>query len=253
MDAVADRMIVAEGTPESVWAAWPGLHQIPVMDALSLVPEGSRAVVIAPHPDDELLACGGLMRQWTQARREVVVVAVTDGGASHTGSRRWTPITLAAARRAERRAALREMGLSTVPVIGLQLSDGHVADEAQALTLALNGVLRPGDVVFSTWRMDGHPDHEAVGHVSAECCARAGLPLVELPVWMWHWAAPGDARVPWHRAARIPLDAAQRAAKQRAIVAHRTQVEADPTLSGDAILPPWALARLIRDHEVVFV
>lgn len=253
MGLVGDREIRAEGTPEAVWDAWAGLHTLPVLDAVNLVPERGRAVVIAPHPDDELLACGGLMRQWTDAGRDVVVVAVTDGGGSHTGSRRWTPDTLEAARRAERLDALHVMGLDAVPVIGLQLPDGGVTGTEAALHCALKAMLQPGDVVFATWRLDGHPDHEATGRAAATCCAEAGLPLIELPVWMWHWAEPDDPRVPWHRLARVRLDPAQRDAKRRAIAAHRTQVEADPTLPGHAVLPPWALARLMRDHEFVFV
>ncbi|GGX34529.1 acetylglucosaminylphosphatidylinositol deacetylase [Pigmentiphaga litoralis] len=253
MGLVGNREIRAEGTPEAVWDAWPGLHALTAVDATTLLPHGCRAVVIAPHPDDEVLACGGLMRQWTDAGRDVVVVAVTDGGGSHTNSRRWTPTTLEAARRAERQAAMQEMGLASVPVLGLQLPDGGVTGTEAALHRALTAVLRPGDVVFATWRLDGHPDHEATGRAAADCCARAGLPLIELPVWMWHWAEPGDPRVPWHRLARVRLDPAQREAKRRAIAAHRTQVEADPTLPGHAVLPPWALARLTRDHEFVFV
>ncbi|WP_420226301.1 PIG-L deacetylase family protein [Pigmentiphaga litoralis] len=252
MGLVGDRDIYAQGTPEAVWDAWDRLHSLPVLDAAELVPRRGRAVVIAPHPDDELLACGGLMRQWTDAGREVVVVAVTDGGGSHTGSRVWTPATLEAARRAERLAALHQMGLALVPVIGLQLPDGGVTGAEAALQCALIPMLRPGDVVFATWRLDGHPDHEATGRAAAACCAEAGLPLVELPVWMWHWAEPDDPRVPWHRLARVRLDPSERAAKRRAIAAHRTQVEADPTLPGHPILPPWALARLMRDHEFVF-
>jgi LmbE family N-acetylglucosaminyl deacetylase len=253
MGLVGDREIRAEGTPEAVWRSWPGLHALPLLDAAALVPTGGRAVIIAPHPDDELLACGGLMRQWGDAGRDVLVIAVTDGGGSHTGSRLWTPATLEVARRAERLAALYQMGLAGVPVICLQLPDGGVTRTEAALHCALKNMLQPGDVVFATWRLDGHPDHEATGRAAAACCAEAGLPLIEFPVWMWHWAEPDDLRVPWHRLARVRLDPSQREAKLRAIAAHRTQVQADPTLPGHAVLPPRALARLMRDHEFVFV
>ena len=77
------------------------------------------------------------------------------------------------------------------------------------LTGLLNAILedRPsGTWCAVTWRGDGHPDHEAVGRAGRpHPRARAGAVLVEYPVWMWHWAVPDDAAVPWHRAPRVPL------------------------------------------------
>ena len=53
--------------------------------------DGERVVVVAPHPDDEVLAAGGLMRWMACRGREVLVVGVTDGEASHARSARVTP------------------------------------------------------------------------------------------------------------------------------------------------------------------
>ena len=44
-----------------------------------VVPPGSRAVFIAPHPDDEVLGMGGLMAALARQSRELRLVAVTDG------------------------------------------------------------------------------------------------------------------------------------------------------------------------------
>src|SRR5260221_1498443 len=45
---------------------------------------------------------------------------------------------------------------------------------------------------------------------------RSGCRLVELPIWAWHWAEPGDTRVPWHRAAAIALAPQELALKRKA-------------------------------------
>lgn len=50
-----------------------------------------------------------------------------------------------------------------------------------------------------------HPDDEAAGRAAAAACKATGAPLVEYPIWMWHWATPDDPAVPWHRARRVPL------------------------------------------------
>ncbi|MGH3833692.1 MAG: hypothetical protein ACRDRS_25195 [Pseudonocardiaceae bacterium] len=70
------RLIEGLGTPESTWRAWSGLA---TLDTVELHPPPARAVVVAPHPDDE---------------------------ASHPHSPTHTPMALARIRRAEQRQAL---------------------------------------------------------------------------------------------------------------------------------------------------
>ncbi len=65
--------------------------------------------------------------------------------------------------------------------------------------------LKPTDVVFTTWREDGHCDHEAVGRASAAAAQAVGATLYELPVVDLALGDPEDRLVPWHRARKIPL------------------------------------------------
>ncbi|MCF5064234.1 hypothetical protein GIW73_14930, partial [Pseudomonas syringae] len=48
--------------PAQIWNNAPQLAQIPAVLPTALVPRGARVVVIAPHPGDEVLACGGLLQ-----------------------------------------------------------------------------------------------------------------------------------------------------------------------------------------------
>ena len=104
-----------------------------------------------------------------------------------------------------------------MPDGSVSVDESRVADEIAAL-------LRPGDTCVATWRDDGHPDHEAVGRAAATACARVGALLLEYPVWTWHWAHPGDDRVPWARAARLDLASVVGAAKRRAMACFVSQV-----------------------------
>ena len=94
------------------------------------------------------------------------------------------------------------------------------------------------------------PDHEAVGRAAAAAAARTGAVLVEYPVWMWHWATPGDAAVPWDRARAVPLSRAAIDRKQRAAQCYRSQF--DTVGAGGPVLPPFVLRRLLAVGEVVF-
>ena len=65
-----------------------------------------RTVVLAPHPDDESLGCGGLLARLAAHGVPARVVVVTDGAQSHPGSAAYPPERLRALREAEARAAV---------------------------------------------------------------------------------------------------------------------------------------------------
>ena len=80
--------------------------------------------------------------------------------------------------------------------------------------------------------------------------ANTDAELLEFPVWMWHWAKPGDEAVPWHRMSTAPYDRAATARKRRAAAAFESQLV--PYESGmDVVLPPFVLQRLFAVGEAV--
>ncbi|WP_250030839.1 PIG-L deacetylase family protein [Paractinoplanes maris] len=237
------RPIAGAGTAEQGWQSWPAVAQWPALPLDAAEPP----LIVAPHPDDEILGVAGLMATLDAAE----LVAVTDGEASHPGSTVHTQGELATIRRAETAEALRRLGLGDAPVHRLAQPDGKIDEDAVAE--ALTGRLTPGRWCLATWREDGHPDHEAVGRAAARACAATGAILLEYPIWTWHWAEPADPRVPWHRAYRIDLSPAAQAAKAAAIAAFPSQIAAlGPEPADAAILPPHVLARFSRPFEVVF-
>lgn len=250
--AVATRRdLTGRGTPEAHWSASRVLDALPAVDPRDLRPTG-RAVVVAPHPDDETLGVGGLLAAWAGAGVEVVVVAVTDGEGSHPGSPTLGPAELARRRVDERSAALAALGLPGATVVRCGLPDGEVAARVDDLAVTLVGLLRPGDLCLAPIAGDGHPDHDATAAAAGRAAAAVrGVGPVSYAVWLWHWAVPGD--VDWAGAVRVVLAAPDRDAKRVAVDTFTTQVA---PLSSDprdaAILPPEVLARLVRDVEVLW-
>jgi LmbE family N-acetylglucosaminyl deacetylase len=237
------------GTTEATWTGSGVLDAVPARDPAAIRPPG-RVVVVAPHPDDEVLGIGGALAVWAGLGTEVVVVAVTDGEGSHPGSPTLTPQQLVLRREDERREALAALGLGgDVRVVRLGLPDAAVP--AGAVATGLGGVLAAGDTCVVPVVGDGHPDHDATAVGGARAAATAGAVCWSYPIWLWHWAQPGD--VSFDGARRLVLPAVAERAKAAAIACFTTQIA---PLSSDprdaAVLPPEVLARFRRGAEIVW-
>lgn len=243
------------GTALSEWQGSTTLQGVRPIELDELVPPGSRLIILAPHPDDEILACGGLLAAMVSRQDDVQLISVTDGEGSHPGSARWPQTLLSVERRRESELALGRLGFD-VPRLAWQrlaMADGRVADSADSLIALLAQDLRPSDVLLTTWRHDGHCDHEAVGHCAAQAAASKGARLLEMPVWAWHWAEPNDPRIPWVQARKLVLTDDQLLRKRKAVDAHLSQLQTDPSTGAPPVLDGAALERLLQPFELVFV
>jgi LmbE family N-acetylglucosaminyl deacetylase len=203
------------------------------------------AAVVAAHPDDEVLGAGGLISMLAASRARLRVVAVTDGERSHLGHA--APDPLARRRTAETAAALRSLGARAAEVIRLRLPDSRLATHESELAASLAPLLAGFDLCLAPWDHDLHPDHEAAGRAARRAGAQN---LYYYPVWMWHWAAPADPRVPWDRALRIPLPPRAVARKRAAIGCFASQTQ-DRGHGLGPVLTPAMLAHFTRSMEVL--
>jgi len=239
---VARNLIDAPGTPESAWRAWPGLGQLPVLDAA----EWASAVVVAAHPDDEVLGAGGTIAALAARGARLRLVTLTDGEASHPHLRGKS---IAPRRTAETLAALRALGAGDTEVIRLGLPDSGLAAHEHDVTARLQELAWGFDLLLAPWDRDAHPDHEVAGRAAR--AARSGEGTLWYPVWMWHWARPGDPRVPWHAAGRVPLRRRVAACKRRAIGCFASQLQ-DRSGTQGPVLPAGIVAHFARNIEVFF-
>jgi len=89
-------------------------------------PDEGELLVVAPHPDDEVLGAGGLIRAWAARGSKVSVLSVSDGEASVADRP-----AAASARREELAEALRRLCPTHVSVTRLGLPDGRIARSRQ--------------------------------------------------------------------------------------------------------------------------
>jgi LmbE family N-acetylglucosaminyl deacetylase len=239
---VTPNRIDRPGTAEEAWDSWLELRHLPTAD----LGTWSSAVIVAAHPDDEILGVGGTMALLAAAGARLRLVAVTDGEASHPGA---DPAGIARARTAESAAALGILGVQDMEVIRLRLPDTGLAACEDELAIILREQCAGFDVCLAPWEADAHADHEAAGRAARRAARQAGQDVLTYPVWMWHWAKPGDLRVPWRQACRVPLRADVAARKRSAIGAFASQLT-DRDGAGP-VLPAGIVAHFTRRQEVL--
>jgi LmbE family N-acetylglucosaminyl deacetylase len=136
---------------------------------------GERLLVLAPHPDDEAIGCGGLIAQHLRERRAVRIVIATDGAAAGD----------AAAREDEARrgiAALGDAPSTSLPdVMFLGLPDRGLGAEAGALLREQLMDFRP-DLVLVPSPVEIHPDHLALARVFFDLIQRDESLFADLAV-----------------------------------------------------------------------
>lgn len=241
--------------PAQIWNSAAQLDNIPVINTHTLVPPGARAVVISPHPGDEVMMCGGLLQLLSALGHPLQLISMTDGSASYPGSQQWSEKRLSVFRSQESVEALRRLGM---PMHSLKWIRGGFTDNALAeheaqLADFIARYLRPGDVVFSTWSEDRHLDHDAVGRAAAKAAKKVGAAFNEVPIRAWHRPIRDREQIPWHRARKLRLDSWTVARKSHATHAYASQLDGEPALGLAPLLPRVLLERMRLPYEIVFV
>jgi LmbE family N-acetylglucosaminyl deacetylase len=186
-------------------------------------------LVVAPHPDDETLGCGGAIAALRSRGLSLWVLVMSDGTKSHAHSIAYPAPQLKALRESETRKAMSLLGVDPAQITFFQLPDGAIpTPESTEFSSALArccqylSAVAPS-IIFAPWRFDPHPDHRAtwqlVNHALKQCATSSRL--IEYPIWDWDQEQRCDSDLTidsWR------LDISQTLQiKQRAIAEYRSQ------------------------------
>lgn len=157
-----------------------------------------RTLVLAPHFDDEVLGCGGLVRLLAAAGAQVEVLFLTDGsgGVEEIADR----ASYAARRRGEAEEVVRLLGCTGLEVVGIR--DGALAaGRAEAAAAIRRRLLAPGDerpgLLLAPSPLEISDDHRAAFAALHDVLQGAGEAgeLAEvarrLEVWLYEVNHPG--------------------------------------------------------------
>src|SRR3954467_1511348 len=136
---------------------------MPEAEAIPFEPQdlrGERLLVLAPHPDDEVIGCGGLVALHLREGRPVHVVVATDGAQAGDATQR----------EAESRTALALLGDATIEF--LRFPDRKLSD-ARELDDWISAIFREWkpDLIAVPSPLEIHPDHIALSRAFCDLIA----------------------------------------------------------------------------------
>lgn len=236
-------------------SAATAIAELPLRTADEVFAHCHRAVVMAPHPDDESLGCGGAIALMRQRSIPVHIVVVSDGTGSHSHSRQYPPLQLRMLREHETRVAASHLGVATTDLTFWRWPDKQVPQvgsaEFSAAVQQCDRLLRRccPSLVLVPWWQDQHCDHRATAQIVQSCLQTWPDPPQRWAYSIWGSKAAGLATLPAGETGwRLDISAVQ-SVKRAAVMAHQSQttdlIRDDPSgfrLTADMLenlIQPW--------------
>lgn len=195
------------------------LHGVLTIIHKLFIQSWSRVLIVAPHPDDEVLGCSGLIQRLLRAGKQVDVVILSGGGKSHAGCCQINESLLIDSRRNLSRKAADILGFPLKNLHFLNYSDGSISydcHETEQLK-SLIEKLQP-DTIFVPHRGEGWSDHLAAGDIVRRLIDKdPKIELYEYCVWFWFYNV---WNIDWKNARILAMSPQEHKMKNQAIDAY---------------------------------
>lgn len=142
----------------------------------SYAPERGSVLLLAPHPDDDIIGAGGTCAQHV-AQGDRVHVIIAYSGESGDPEGRYSAIDYAALRQSEARAGGAHLGFESYEFLGYP--EGHEPGPEQLVAAAHHLAARikehAPDIVYAPWIGEYHLDHHVLARVTRLALAIIGF------------------------------------------------------------------------------
>ncbi len=180
-------------------------------------------MVLAPHPDDAVIGCGGALIKQLKKNRQITVYYMTSG---ENGSSEISPNQLAFLREEEAKSGLASLG--QISCVFLHLPDGDVqatSENIQRIAMILRQE-RPCYLYFPHL-LERHPDHRATAEIAQAAILRAESPQhigVADSSWSPRFALAYEVGTPMQNYNFVEDISTEISQKIAALQMHRTQL-----------------------------
>ncbi|MBI2854900.1 MAG: PIG-L family deacetylase [Chloroflexi bacterium] len=213
-------------------------------------------MVFAPHPDDDVLACGGTIIKEARQGASIYVVYMTDGRNSHSLglgiTENPTPEEVRQIRRGEAVSACHVLGVPEKNLHFLDFEDGALQTSVPQAVRGISKLLSavsPWEIYLPS-EFDSHPDHAATATAVHQALMVSGVRSIclEYIVWKTRDLPRQEAGLRKRVFVGDVLDL-----KKRAIYEHKSQATLLFPSQRREVLEPEFLAQFITEYEEFLV
>ena len=171
-------------------------------------------LIIAPHPDDEILGCGGLISRCVGSGKTAYLVFLTSGEGSHAQCCSVREDFVGSTRERLAVEAAAAVGVSPDKLKFLHGKDRYLPRKNEngfcefAKKIAEQVELLRPEAVFCPHPFEGWPDHIAAEELARAACSQISHKprLFHYCVWFWHSMPLSRAvRVKWRKARLLDI------------------------------------------------
>ena len=156
-----------------------------------------KIVILAPHPDDEILGCGGSILKWIDEGHEVHVIYITDNRAmfmeGHVNDQiiqeeaapyiNLNEDEIAVIGLKEAQKAAEALGLIKENIHLLKIHDFTAINNIELATSLSKPIIKDADRIVTSSNNNTHPDHQAANTIAKQAAKELNLTNVEFYVY----------------------------------------------------------------------
>lgn len=130
-------------------------------------PQGAAVLVLSPHPDDDVVGCGGTLCKHHLSGNEITIIYLTDG---RKGDPTFTNEQgLVKERQKEAREAAKIIGIDNLVFLNHRDLKLRKSEETAGEMIELLDKIKP-DIIYLPFFLDNHPDHIATNEIFVAAC-----------------------------------------------------------------------------------
>lgn len=207
------------------------------------------SLIFAPHPDDEVMGCGGLIHRLCKQGATPHVVILTGGGQSHSACCSLPESTIKAERRVMASQILQKLGLPADHLHLLDFPDGAISSGHEEMTTLqkLVAEIQP-EIVFIPHHREGWSDHLVCRELIDKITSLGTAAIYEYCVWLWYYNV---WKLDWSRASMIRMTKEEHVAKCKAVEEY-TEKLAPCAKPWSGVLPKLLIGACKWNKELYF-
>lgn len=156
-----------------------------------------KIVVFAPHPDDEIMGCGGSILKWIEEGHELHIIYITDNRAlfseGHVNDelveelaepyKKLTQDQLAELCLEEAQKAAKAMGLPDSNIYFFKFHDLDAQNQIERGIELSQEILHDADRIIVSSNNNTHPDHQAAHNIAKHAAKKLDLKDIEFYIY----------------------------------------------------------------------